>query len=52
MTRERSELAEHAKGAKGAKSKEAFDKKMPPHVSTVRAKSSGHKKVTADKWNQ
>jgi len=24
----------------------------PPEVESVRAKSSGHKKKTADKWNQ
>ena len=24
----------------------------PPDVRSVRAKSSGHRKVTADKWNQ
>lgn len=29
---------------------EATDR--PPEVESVRAKSSGHKKKTADKWNQ
>jgi hypothetical protein len=29
---------------------EASDR--PPDVESVRAKSSGHKKKTADKWNQ
>jgi hypothetical protein len=29
---------------------EAADR--PPDVESVRAKSSGHKKKTADKWNQ
>jgi hypothetical protein len=28
------------------------DDKRPAEVQSVRAKSSGHKKKTADKWNQ
>ena len=29
-----------------------FDAHTPPDVTSVRAKSSGHGKKTADKWNQ
>ncbi len=29
-----------------------IEKKPPPDVASVRAKGSGHKKKTADKWNQ
>jgi hypothetical protein len=29
-----------------------FDASTPPDVTSVRAKSSGHRKKTADKWNQ
>lgn len=29
-----------------------LDAKTPPDVTSVRAKSSGHGKKTADKWNQ
>ena len=32
--------------------KEVFKKGTPQDVSSVRAKNSRHKKVTADKWNQ
>ena len=31
---------------------EVFDDHTPPDVTSVRAKSSGHGKKTADKWNQ
>ncbi len=31
---------------------EIFDAKTPPDVTSVRAKSAGHRKRTADKWNQ
>jgi hypothetical protein len=31
---------------------EVFDAHTPPDVTSVRAKSSGHGKKTADKWNQ
>ena len=32
--------------------KELFKKGTPQDVASVRAKNSGHGKVTADKWNQ
>jgi hypothetical protein len=32
--------------------RELIDKSTPPDVTNVRAKSSGHRKRTADKWNQ
>jgi hypothetical protein len=31
---------------------QVFDASTPQDVSSVRAKSSGHRKRTADKWNQ
>ena len=31
---------------------ELFDARTPPDVTSVRAKSQGHGKKTADKWNQ
>ena len=31
---------------------EVFDASTPQDVSSVRAKNQGHKKKTADKWNQ
>ncbi len=31
---------------------EVFDAQTPQDVSSVRAKNQGHKKKTADKWNQ
>ena len=31
---------------------EVFDAHTPPDVTSVRAKSTGHGKKTADKWNQ
>ncbi|MBA2537408.1 MAG: hypothetical protein H0V20_08270 [Actinobacteria bacterium] len=37
---------------KAPKEGEIFKKGTPPDVTSVRAKSSGHGKVTADKWNQ
>ena len=35
-----------------AKENEVFRKDTPPDVTSVRAKSTAHRKVTADKWNQ
>jgi hypothetical protein len=32
--------------------REVFDSKTPQDVTSVRAKSAGHRKKTADKWNQ
>jgi hypothetical protein len=34
------------------KSRDVFKANTPQDVSSVRAKSSGHGKKTADKWNQ
>lgn len=31
---------------------EIFDARTPQDVTSVRAKSQGHRKKTADKWNQ
>jgi hypothetical protein len=31
---------------------EVFDARTPQNVTSVRAKSTGHGKKTADKWNQ
>lgn len=33
-------------------SAEVFEARTPPDVTSVRAKNQGHKKKTADKWNQ
>jgi hypothetical protein len=41
---------EEAQARSEEHSLEAADR--PPEVESVRAKSSGHKKKTADKWNQ
>ena len=35
-----------------AKSDEVFKPGTPQDVTSVRAKNTGHKKKTADKWNQ
>ncbi len=37
---------------KSPKEGEVLKKATPPDVTSVRAKSSGHRKMTADKWNQ
>lgn len=37
---------------KAAKENEIIKKGTPPDVTSTRAKSTGHRKVTADKWNQ
>jgi hypothetical protein len=42
--------AEEARARAEEHSLEEADR--PPDVESVRAKSSGHKKKTADKWNQ
>jgi hypothetical protein len=44
--------ARRSQGLMSDKSNEVFDASRPPDVSSVRAKSSGHRKRTADKWNQ
>ena len=44
------EKNEEARVRAKEQSLEAADR--PPDVESVRAKSSGHKKKTADKWNQ
>ncbi len=35
-----------------AQENEVFKKGTPPDVTSERAKSTSHRKVTADKWNQ
>jgi hypothetical protein len=53
-------MQRYGKGWSGRRSKgelantehEAFDAHTPPDVTSVRAKSAGHGKKTADKWNQ
>jgi hypothetical protein len=44
------EKAEEARARSGEESLTAADR--PPEELSVRAKSSGHRKKTADKWNQ
>ena len=44
--------ARRSQGEMTNKQPEVFDAQTPPDVSSVRAKSTGHGKKTADKWNQ
>ena len=41
-----------SQGEMSNRSDELFDAHTPPDVTSVRAKSQGHGKKTADKWNQ
>ena len=40
------------RGAKTPREPDPFKKGTPQDVTSTRAKNSGHKKKTADKWNQ
>jgi hypothetical protein len=40
------------KGEMSDTSRKLFSASTPPDVSSVRAKSTRHRKVTADRWNQ
>jgi hypothetical protein len=44
--------ARRSQGAMTNKEREVFDARTPQDVTSVRAKSAGHGKKTADKWNQ
>jgi hypothetical protein len=44
--------ARRSQGEMTNKQDEVFDAGTPQDVTSVRAKSSGHGKKTADKWNQ
>ena len=44
--------ARRSKGELTNTERQVFDAKTPQDVTSVRAKSSGHRKKTADKWNQ
>ena len=44
--------ARRSQGEMTNKQQEVFDAGTPQDVTSVRAKSSGHGKKTADKWNQ
>jgi hypothetical protein len=44
--------ARRSQGEMTNKQREVFDANTPQDVTSVRAKSSGHGKKTADKWNQ
>lgn len=44
--------ARRSQGQMADTSHEVFAKSTPPDVTSVRAKSTGHGKKTADKWNQ
>jgi hypothetical protein len=44
--------ARRSHGTMVNKQREVFDAKTPQDVTSVRAKSAGHGKKTADKWNQ
>jgi hypothetical protein len=56
MPKKNRDQRRHPERQDGAKAPAAepgvFDAGTPPDVTSVRAKSSGHKKRTADKWNQ
>jgi hypothetical protein len=41
-----------SRGAMANTQAEIFDARTPQDVTSVRAKNSGHRKKTADKWNQ
>jgi hypothetical protein len=41
-----------SQGEMSDRSSEVFDAGTPQDVTSVRAKSQGHRKRTADKWNQ
>jgi hypothetical protein len=45
-------LARRSQGEMRKAEREVFDARTPQDVTSVRAKSSGHGKKTADKWNQ
>jgi len=44
--------ARRSQGAMVNTEREVFAAKTPPDVTSTRAKSTGHGKKTADKWNQ
>jgi hypothetical protein len=44
--------ARRSQGQMSDSERELFSAKAPQDVASVRAKSSGHGKKTADKWNQ
>lgn len=44
--------ARRSQGEMTNRQDEIFDPRTPQDVSSVRAKSERHRKVTADKWNQ
>jgi hypothetical protein len=44
--------ARRSQGEMANKQREVFRADTPPDVTSVRAKSSRHRKSTADKWNQ
>jgi hypothetical protein len=44
--------ARRSQGTMANKERELFDAGTPQDVTDPRAKSQGHGKVTADKWNQ
>jgi hypothetical protein len=44
--------ARRSRGEMANTEAEIFTASAPPHVMDVRAKSAGHRKRTADKWNQ
>jgi hypothetical protein len=44
--------ARRSQGAMANTEREVFDARTPADVTSVRAKSTGHRKKTADKWNQ
>ena len=52
MNREERRHPEKHRDTKAPQEQEVDDAAKPQEEASVRAKSSRHKKVTADKWNQ
>jgi hypothetical protein len=52
MNRDERRHPEKNRNTKAPQEREIYDEKRPEDEASVRAKSTGHKKVTADKWNQ
>jgi hypothetical protein len=52
MSRSRRKVQDDRSKGDANTEQQIFDAKTPPDVTSVRAKSTGHRKKTADKWNQ
>ena len=52
MNREERRHPDKDRETKAPQEREINEPKRPEDEASIRAKSTGHKKVTADKWNQ